>query len=1569
MKSASFFIALIAFSIAGGRCFADNGAVVLAHPLEGVAVDGDFSDWPDSPDWRSIERVDYADPPQSSDDFDASFCVGYDRDSIYIAVRVRDQSPVSDGTGGWDSQDGCSIYFDVDPVKSESVPIQFNFYGDGPPTDKDAGRKIVEARCQRTANAHHYEWRINIQQLTNQPIDLESGRVLGLDISLNDKDADKSYSWISWGPGTEKALSSSRLGDVLLVDRNADFGELAGHVLSKSGKPPVRPQLVLLDSSGQTSPLACITDAAGEFKVRLPAGSYSARLASSSQTQPIEVTATDAARIQLRTSAVRGQPTEAPLRTVVATVKNTRVGTLHSYGWADGLRWGKVLDIAQASDGSLWIAGEVGLAHFDGRSMTAFEEQDGTRLSCNAVAIDGEGQVWGGGALGIFRYHKQAIIRYTPANGLVSGNVRQLIPNQDGSLWIRTDHGIGHMRDETFTTVYTAEIGTTITSLRRATASRLWVGTNKGLIRLDAPASPQVDERWKQTRYDATDGLPTSIVRSLLFDSKQSLWIGTSGGLARFDGTAFDTWTSNDGLSHNTVTALAESADGRIFVGTNKGVDELWRGEFYIENRVAAPNVMYVDREQNVWVGDESLFRFNSNRPWHPWNGHPLAMTSQLGPRKLMLTEGGDLWVGTVGGVIRCQKKHSDYHADYLADCTVKRYVRSDGLAGGVVTSLLEDSTAGIWVGTRGGVSLIRDGQIDSLTVAQGLSTPFVTALAESPDGRIWIATSEGITILDRSLPANERDDDDRSSPFAASQLTYLTTMHGLRHNHVTALIADDDESMWIGSKHRPISRWHQGTLQHFDQPREVHCFLKTRKGDLFAGTADGLYQFDGEQWNHVEVCGKSRIYGLSEGAGNHLWIATSASLKVYDGFAVHTYTADDAMRFSCWDVAWDKAMHSAIVAGTTLAIYSPRTYRPPVSITGVSADQEYAPAAKVNLLSTQPSVEFKFHGVSFATVADAMRYRYRLQGAHDDWRLTDQSQVTYGALPIGEYTFQVEAIDRDLNYSAAPASISVSVVRDYRKTALWGSFGCAIMAVIFLSVTVVKRDRGIRRLNVELDQRVQDRTAKLEAETAENQRLQDQLLQTQKLDAVGTMASGIAHDFNNSLAAITGFAEVAKSKPADSGEFIEHILTAAKQAAGTTKNLLTFSKQASAEKVPRDLVQLVRETTVFLRKMLPTSIELSADLPDDEVWCPIDSVHLQQVLVNVAMNARDAMPDGGLLRISVGKHPARPSFGQLTISDNGAGMPDDVRRRIFDPFFTTKSRGQGTGLGMSIVHGIIEDHQGSIEIQSAVGQGTTVSISLPQCPPSAVESAPPRPVLGGHGETILVAEDRQDVQKMIVAQLTSAGFDVLTADDGQQALDILRVRGSKVALALLDIDLPVIDGKACLQQISVQYPHLPTVLMSGLSSVNPTELETPFLRKPFDRGTLLAAIKDALRGKSLPIASGVLVIDDDDMVRMSTKAVLSTRNVDVYLAHDKAEAIGILRKNPGRIRTVLLDWNLPQTDPQSLLQELEHVSPGLQVLVVSGDPSLQAQQVKSQGFSRLLRKPVSSRDLMDAVA
>ncbi|MDG1896885.1 MAG: hybrid sensor histidine kinase/response regulator [Fuerstiella sp.] len=293
----------------------------------------------------------------------------------------------------------------------------------------------------------------------------------------------------------------------------------------------------------------------------------------------------------------------------------------------------------------------------------------------------------------------------------------------------------------------------------------------------------------------------------------------------------------------------------------------------------------------------------------------------------------------------------------------------------------------------------------------------------------------------------------------------------------------------------------------------------------------------------------------------------------------------------------------------------------------------------------------------------------------------------------------------------------------------------------------------------------------------------------------------------------------------------------------------------------------------------------------------------------------------------------------------------------------------------MAVVHGIVEAHGGTISVDSSVGQGTTVSIALPRCSAdeafsaSAESSDPPGLFVEGRGETILVAEDNPEVRTMIEAQLRSAGFGVLSTCDGKQVLDVVQKQAAEIQAVLLDIDLPEKDGLTCLKEINDQYPQLPVIMMSGLSSADPKKLATAFLRKPFSRKRLLSAIRDVLSTASAHKANGVLIVDDNEAVRVSTRDMFDNEDFDVFAANNGSEAASELRQHRDLIGTVLLDWNIPHTDPLATLHELRRISPGVRILVVSGDLTLQASEIEAKGFSRLLRKPFSGAELIEAVA
>jgi two-component system, cell cycle sensor histidine kinase and response regulator CckA len=390
--------------------------------------------------------------------------------------------------------------------------------------------------------------------------------------------------------------------------------------------------------------------------------------------------------------------------------------------------------------------------------------------------------------------------------------------------------------------------------------------------------------------------------------------------------------------------------------------------------------------------------------------------------------------------------------------------------------------------------------------------------------------------------------------------------------------------------------------------------------------------------------------------------------------------------------------------------------------------------------------------------------------------------------------------------------------------------------------------------------------------------RAEEALRQSQKMDAVGQLASGVAHDFNNLITAIFGYTSLARrtlslNHPATRA--LDRVDAAARQAAGVTRGLLTFSRQSSSEKRPIQLGKTVLDAVQLLRRMLPTSIELRTKVEgdDDSQWIWADATQIQQVVLNLAINARDAMAEGGRLWITVAA--PRPDHGlngdtgrfiSLTVQDEGHGMTPEVQSRLFEPFFTTKPPGQGTGLGLPIIHGIVKDHAGTVQVRSAPGQGAAFTVLLPRCdPPSANPGAEdPQDTATGHGEVILLAESQTYVREIMATMLQSLGYKVVQCADRISLESAVKVWSARARLLILDRDMrcgPVqADGEENHAKLGVLAAgpsggEIPTILMAA--NIEDLEEErdtrTILLQKPFQMSELATAVARALTGRQEP--------------------------------------------------------------------------------------------------------------------
>jgi two-component system, cell cycle sensor histidine kinase and response regulator CckA len=366
----------------------------------------------------------------------------------------------------------------------------------------------------------------------------------------------------------------------------------------------------------------------------------------------------------------------------------------------------------------------------------------------------------------------------------------------------------------------------------------------------------------------------------------------------------------------------------------------------------------------------------------------------------------------------------------------------------------------------------------------------------------------------------------------------------------------------------------------------------------------------------------------------------------------------------------------------------------------------------------------------------------------------------------------------------------------------------------------------------------------------------QDRLAQQERLALVGQLAGGIAHDFNNLLSVILSYTSIINDELSDHDpvrEDIGEIRKAGQRASALTRQLLAFSRRELAQPKPLDLGVVAADLDKLLRRLLGADIELVTRSETGLATVMMDPSQVEQVMVNLAVNARDAMPKGGRLEIAVSNAKGR-TIVRLVVSDTGCGMTPEVQSRIFEPFFTTKPMGYGTGLGLATVHGIVHQAGGKIHVESELGRGTRFTIELPAVSELASRihsSTPPEPG-PARAERVLVCEDEAPLRAALDRILRSAGYQVTLACDGSEAIDELERVEYGYDLVLSDVVMPNVSGGALVERILTRRPNLPVLLVSGHAEDEFVRKGVatggvPFLAKPFTAEVLLAKVAELL--------------------------------------------------------------------------------------------------------------------------
>lgn len=1171
-----------------------------------------------------------------------------------------------------------------------------------------------------------------------------------------------------------------------------------------------------------------------------------------------------------------------------------------------GLPQNSVKAIVLRRDGYLWLGTESGLVRFDGVRFVTFDRQSKPVLKdpdVTALFEDAKGDLWIGTAQGlIFRYTREEFVSIPSAEPLRQP-VRAFYQDRGGHLWAAAGNRVGQIAQDQFVPLKDAR--SNVYALEEDAQGTLWVGTGAGLARVSGDrlipdentltvqaahydargnrwlGTPdglwRIGPRGERRHFGVANGLPSNDVRVLLESKSGALWIGTSGGVARLAGDQLQSFTQREGLSDALVTSLVEDHEDSLWIGTAAGgVNRLRAVPFSALtrlDRLPMDNVLsvYEDRQDRLWVGTDGggLACVSGDRT--------ITYTTQDGlPSNTITTTwqpaDGSIWAGTDRGLAR------------FADGAWVSYAARPEMPQGFIRVIYEDRSGALWIGNRDGLHRIRSGTITTFTKTQGLLSNNVSAIQEDQEGTLWIGTLEG--GLNRM----------KDGKFFA-----YTTAEGLSTNDVSA-VAISGRYVWVGTFD---GRLH---LIRADRalalpPREhattgrVLQILDDGRGSLWVNTQRAITRYD--QGDLLKVANGAkpftapRIFDRLEGFGR--WEFNSPA------------------QTGGWRRRDGRLFFASVVGAvwfdpTQLASSS---FVPPVQIERVvSNDRDLplapGPAGAIELPSGQNQLELHYTALSLA-VPERVQFRYKLEGVDKDWVDAGTRRIAYYTnVPGGQYKFQVLAANHDGVWNQTGATLALAVQSRFTET-YWFYGLCAVVGLAGLAglsryrvgrlqarermlaklveertsalrqeVTERRRvESSLRQAKEVLEDRVRERTtelsaayAQLQADVAERRRLEEQLAQVQKLESIGRLAGGVAHDLNNVLTVVLSYSDLLDTGLGPTHPLqaqLRQIRKAAERASNLTHRLLAFARQQVVEPRVINLSELSLSLDGMLRRLIGEDVEL-VTVASSGLWSvKADPHQIEQVLVNLVVNARDAMPTGGKLTIEtanatlteddVRRTPTLTAgeFIRMTVSDTGTGMDEHVKKHLFEPFFTTKEMGKGTGLGLATVYGIVQQLGGVIIVQTERGRGTTFTVYLPKVDlpatptPKVDEQTVPRGT-----ETVLLVEDEPLVRQIAESALSGQGYHVLEAENGEEALRVAAGYHHPIHLVLTDVVMPRMGGRELTEQLRARRPGVRVLYMSGYAASTIDEQDviepgTAFLRKPFTLADMLRKVREVL--------------------------------------------------------------------------------------------------------------------------
>jgi PAS domain S-box-containing protein len=1132
-------------------------------------------------------------------------------------------------------------------------------------------------------------------------------------------------------------------------------------------------------------------------------------------------------------------------------------------------------------NGNLWFGTEGGgVSKYNGSRFTTFSTADG--LAANevyAILEDKKGYLWFGTVGGISSYDGKVFRNYTEENGLSHNSIKAITEDHEGNLWFGTNKGGICKLAGNYFTCFTEKNGLSsnvVWSLLTDREGNIWIGTYRG--GLDKYSGDTF------TYFSSKDGLADDLIRSILVDHSGNFWFGTyRGGVSRYDGNSITTFTTKHGLIDNFVLTICEDHKGNLWFGTFSGVCK-YDGKRFVplapEQGLANHVIRSIleDHAGNIWIGTNSggIKKYDGKKI--------ITFTTRDGLNSneiadLWQDREGTIWIGTLKGICH-------YNGKTFTDISKKF-----GLDQKDIYSISEDEKGSLWFGAYGnGVikytpptssKLSEKGPFEVFSRKDGFHWDTVVSLISDDRGRLWVGTEKGICQFDVEL--YEKTGQKKFKHYGREE-----GFSGIECIH-NAICKDKEGNIWFGTVKGAIKYNPNRDKPNLTEPIVNITGLRLMFGEenLF-DYAKGISRHGlpiGLKLPHNKNHLKFDFIGLSftipekvkyqyklEGRDN-IWLSTERSYAIYSNLPHGKYTFKlkasnsegtwnrDPTSFyfeitlPWWQTRWFYMLCFAVLMISVYLVIKMRTrylekrqtiLEEKVTHATRELEREKGKVEQINLELENRVQErtlelVKANKSLFAEIAErklveeALReneekFRLVVQNANDAIIIVQDDVIKFPnprtVKMLGCFSEELEKIPfSTLIHPEDKDNVLTKQKKCLERNEPFNSYSLRV-------INTANQELWVDLNSVPIQWEGKPATLNFFRDITEKRKLEAQLLQAKKMEAIGTMAGGIAHDFNNLLMGILGNVSLILSDIDSDYPFYSELQIIEKyvqDGANLGRQLLGFARGGKYQVTPIDLNQVIKKTSEMFAR---TRKEITIFGKYEENLRPVevDQGQIEQVLLNLYVNAWQAMPGGGNLYLQTenvtfeeddaklyGLKPG--NYDKTSVTDTGIGMDESTRQRIFDPFFTTKELGRGTGLGLAAAFGIIANHGGGIQVYSEKGKGSTFNIYLPasEKPIKEGKKLPESQLLMGK-ETVLLVDDEEmifDVGKKLLERL---GYKALIVKSGKEAIEIYEKNKDEIAIVILDMIMPGMGGGETFDALKEINPDIKVLLSSGYS-------------------------------------------------------------------------------------------------------------------------------------------------------